>query len=138
MTLRVRGLRMACTFATMTAFGQSTREMNDLNWMEVRELVPTKIPTVLLPTGALEAHGVANNGADNTAPLAIAHAMAPRVNALIAPLMERDGVDTGYRPKTGAPNATTTGSRLRAVRPERGQLSRFLRRLFFTSRNRAT
>jgi creatinine amidohydrolase len=64
---------------------QTTREMNDLNWMEFKELVPSKIETVLLPAGTLEAHGVANNGADNTAPLAIARHMAPRINALIAP-----------------------------------------------------
>jgi creatinine amidohydrolase len=63
-----------------------TREMNDLNWMEFRELVgPAGIRTVLLPTGTLEAHGVVNNGADNTAPLAIARAIAPRTNALVAP-----------------------------------------------------
>ncbi len=43
---------------------QSTREMNDLNWMEFRELVPARIQTVLLPTGTMEAHGVANNGAE--------------------------------------------------------------------------
>ena len=66
---------------------QSTREMNDLNWMEFRELVPARIDTVLLPTGTLEAHGVANNGADNTAPVALARAMAPRVNALVAPVV---------------------------------------------------
>ena len=41
----------------------------------------------LLPTGTLEGHGVANNGADNTAPLAIARAIAPRVNALVAPVL---------------------------------------------------
>jgi creatinine amidohydrolase len=66
---------------------QSTREMNDLNWMEFREIIPSKIETVLLPTGTLEAHGVANNGADNTAPLAIARQMADRVNAVVAPLV---------------------------------------------------
>lgn len=64
---------------------QSTREMNDLNWMEFRDLVPARVHTVLLPTGTLEAHGVANNGADNTAPVAIARAMAPALNALVAP-----------------------------------------------------
>jgi creatinine amidohydrolase len=64
---------------------QSSREMNDLNWMEFRELVPARIRTVLLPTGTLEAHGVVNNGADNTAPLAIARAIAADVSALIAP-----------------------------------------------------
>ena len=71
------------------AFAQapSTREMNDLNWMEFGELVPARIQTVLLPTGTVEAHGVLNNGADNTAPLALARAMAPKVNALVAPLL---------------------------------------------------
>lgn len=69
------------------AWGQSprTREMNDLNWMEFRELVPARIDTVLLPTGTIEAHGVINNGADNTAPIALSRAMAPKLNALIAP-----------------------------------------------------
>ncbi|MEK7752457.1 MAG: creatininase family protein, partial [Acidobacteriota bacterium] len=33
----------------------------------------------------VEAHGVANNGADVTAPVALARAMAPSVNALVAP-----------------------------------------------------
>jgi creatinine amidohydrolase len=61
--------------------------MNDLNWMEFRELVPAMIQTVLLPTGTLEAHGVANNGADNTATAAIARAMAPELNALVAPAL---------------------------------------------------
>ena len=70
---------------SIACHAQSTREMNDLNWMEFGELVPAKIRTVLLPTGTIEPHGVANNGADNTAPLAIARQMAPKVNALIAP-----------------------------------------------------
>jgi creatinine amidohydrolase len=61
------------------------REMERINWMEFKELVPKKIDTVLLPTGTLEPHGVANNGADITAPLAMARAIAPRVNAMIAP-----------------------------------------------------
>ena len=65
----------------------STREMDRINWMEFREVVPSKIQTVLLPTGTLEPHGVANNGADNTAPLAIARRIAPRVNAMIAPVL---------------------------------------------------
>jgi creatinine amidohydrolase len=63
----------------------STREMERINWMEFREVVPSRIETVLLPTGTLEPHGVVNNGADITAPLAIARAIAPRVNAMIAP-----------------------------------------------------
>lgn len=65
----------------------STREMNDINWMEFQEWVPSRIRTVLLPTGTVEAHGVANNGADNTAPVALARAMAPKVNAMVAPAL---------------------------------------------------
>ncbi len=65
----------------------STREMDRINWMEFREVVPSKIQTVLLPTGTLEPHGVANNGADNTAPLAIARQIAKRLNAMIAPVL---------------------------------------------------
>ena len=61
------------------------RDMERINWMEFKELVPAKIDTVLLPTGTLEPHGVANNGADITAPAALARAIAPRVNAMIAP-----------------------------------------------------
>lgn len=62
-----------------------SRELERLNWMEVRELVPSKIRTVLLPLGTLEAHGVAVNGSDTVAPLAMARAIAPKLNALIAP-----------------------------------------------------
>ena len=65
----------------------STREMERINWMEFKEVVPARIQTVLLPTGTLEPHGVANNGADITAPLAIARRIAPRTNALIAPAL---------------------------------------------------
>jgi len=65
----------------------STREMDRINWMEFAEWVPEKIDTVVIPTGTLEAHGVANNGADNTAPFAMAKEIAPRVNAMIAPTL---------------------------------------------------
>ena len=65
----------------------STREMDRINWMEFREVVPARIQTVLLPTGTLEPHGVINNGADNTAPAAIAARIARRTNAMIAPTL---------------------------------------------------
>ena len=65
----------------------STREMERINWMEFREVVPARVKTVLLPTGTLEPHGVINNGADNTAPTALARRIAPRVNAMIAPTL---------------------------------------------------
>lgn len=65
----------------------STREMERINWMEFRDVVPSRINTVLLPTGTLEPHGVINNGADNTAPFAIAKTIARRTNAMIAPTL---------------------------------------------------
>jgi len=65
----------------------STREMDRINWMEFKEVVPSKIKTVILPTGTLEPHGVVNNGADNTAPTAMAKTIARRTNALIAPTL---------------------------------------------------
>ena len=75
------------TLLAAAAAAQSTHEMSDLNWMEFQELVPARIQTVLLPTGTVEAHGVINSGADNTAPVALARAMAPKLNALVAPLV---------------------------------------------------
>ncbi len=65
----------------------TTREMDRINWMEFQEVVPSKIDTVMLPTGTLEPHGVANNGADNTAPFAIAKTIAQRTNSMIAPTL---------------------------------------------------
>jgi len=71
----------------LTAIAQqiSSRSMDDLNWMEFKRFVPAKINTVILTVGTLEAHGFINNGADNTVPVGIAHAIADDVNALIAP-----------------------------------------------------
>ena len=84
---------LMCIGTALTALGQtdkdfvSTREMDRINWMEFKEVVPSKITTVLLPTGTLEPHGVVNNGADNTAPTAMAKTIARRTNALIAPTL---------------------------------------------------
>lgn len=65
----------------------STREMERMNWMEFKSVVASKTSTVLLPTGTLEPHGVINNGADNTAPFAMAKTIARRTNSLIAPTL---------------------------------------------------
>ena len=74
-------------FAQDTKDIVSTREMERINWMEFKEVIPSKINTVILPTGTLEPHGVINNGADNTAPLAMAKTIAKRTNAMIAPVL---------------------------------------------------
>jgi creatinine amidohydrolase len=65
----------------------STREMERINWIEFREWIPAKIQTVLLPLGTLEPHGVAPNGTDILAPVAMAREIAPRVNAMVAPVI---------------------------------------------------
>ncbi|MCO6512143.1 MAG: creatininase family protein [Aridibacter famidurans] len=89
--MRLLAAAFAATVLAASAFPQSdivsTREMDRINWMEFGETVPSKIDTVLLPTGTLEPHGVANNGADNTAPTAMAKAIAKRTNAMIAPTL---------------------------------------------------
>ena len=85
--MRAFTVLLIAVIALTAAKAQSTREINDLNWMEFRELVPGKIQTVLIPTGTIEAHGVTPNGTDNIAPVAIARKMAPSLNALVAPVI---------------------------------------------------
>jgi creatinine amidohydrolase len=62
-----------------------SRSMDELNWLEFRDIVPEVVSTVILTTGTLEPHGVTATGADNLAPVAIAAAIAEDVNALVAP-----------------------------------------------------
>ena len=75
----------AAAQAPITPKWSGNRLMDELNWMEFRTVVPSQISTVILTVGTLEPHGVVNNGADNTAPIAMARAVAADVNALIAP-----------------------------------------------------
>jgi len=65
----------------------TTRDLARINWMELREWVPGRSTTVLLPTGTLEAHGVTANGADILAPVAMAEDLAPRLGAFVAPVV---------------------------------------------------
>src|SRR5213083_1366981 len=76
----------------------STREMERINWIEFHDWVPTQIQTVLLPLGTLEPHGVAPNGTDILAPVAMAREIAPRVNAMVAPVVPYGftGIMDGY------------------------------------------
>ncbi len=80
-----------------------TRLMDDLNWMEFAEWVPDRVRTVILTVGTLEPHGVINNGADNTAPVALAHAIADDagIHAFIAPHIPY-GVTGSMAPYPGA------------------------------------
>lgn len=95
---------ITCVTSVLPAQGAPrTRAMDDLNWMEFAELVPARHRTVILTVGTLEPHGVANNGADNTAPVAIAKAIAGEagINALIAPHIPY-GVTGSMAPYPGA------------------------------------
>lgn len=101
-------LSLCLIFSLLTAIGHgqdveepTTREMNLINWKEFKEFVPSKIETVLLPTGTLEPHGVIPNGADNLAPEAMAREIAQNVNALIAPTLNY-GVTGGMKAFPGA------------------------------------
>lgn len=61
------------------------RQLQRLNWMSVKDLVPAQINTVILPVGTVEAHGSACLGTDNFIPEDIALGIAERLNALVAP-----------------------------------------------------
>jgi creatinine amidohydrolase len=90
MRVRVLVVILAHVFlgaAAVRAQAPTTRELERINWMEFREVVPKRIDTVLVPLGTLEPHGVTANGADIIAPVAIARAIAPKVDALIAPVI---------------------------------------------------
>jgi creatinine amidohydrolase len=101
----MRTLTLAILLFPVVALAQpqklATREMNDLNWMEFRKLVPARIDTVLVTVGTMEPHGVINSGADNTAPIAIARSLAEEVNALVAPHIPY-GVTGDMAPYPGA------------------------------------
>ena len=79
----------------------TTRSLNEINWMEFQEFIPSKIDTILIPTGTMEAHGVINNGADNTAPEAIVKEIAGPLNAVYAPVLPY-GVTGALAPYAGS------------------------------------
>ncbi len=85
----------------ITAQEPSSRLLDELNWLEIQELVPARINTVLLTTGTVEPHGVINNGADNTAPVGIAKALVADVNAILAPHISY-GITGSMSPYPGA------------------------------------
>lgn len=61
------------------------REIQKLNWQTIQNLVPSKIDTIILPVGTVEGHGSTCIGTDNYIPETIAHGIAERINAMIAP-----------------------------------------------------
>src|SRR3989304_18449 len=96
-------LPLASLLLCLSASAQEppSRKMDELNWLEFRELVAAKVKTVLLTTGTPQPHGGSNQRADNLAPVRIAEAIAGEVNALIAPHIAY-GVTGSMAPYPGA------------------------------------
>ncbi|HEB84810.1 MAG TPA: creatininase family protein [Bacteroidetes bacterium] len=59
--------------------------LEDLLSHEVRQWVPERIRRVLVPCGALEAHGSTGLATDTIIPVGLAERLAPRLDAFIAP-----------------------------------------------------
>lgn len=87
MKLAIALLVLTGTQIAWTQQEKLERDLERINWMHFAEVVPEQVDTVLIPTGTLEPHGVANNGADNTAPAALARAIAERTKAMVAPTL---------------------------------------------------
>ena len=60
-------------------------KLEEMNWLEFQELVPSTINTVLLPIGTIEAHGVTNLGTDVSIPVHLCEKIADELKAIIAP-----------------------------------------------------
>lgn len=85
-----------------------TRRIDELTWLEFRELVPERTRAVLLPVGTLEAHGVTALGTDSILATALAERIAERVNALVAPTVPY-GVTRSLLSYPGSSSVTTEG-----------------------------
>lgn len=73
------------------------RHLQRLNWPTLRELVPERINTIILPVGTVEAHGPSCLGTDNFIPENIADGIADRIDALIAPTFNYGITKSLYR-----------------------------------------
>lgn len=73
------------------------RKLQNLSWLTVRDLVPAKIDTILLPVGTVEGHGSACIGTDNYIPEMISNELAERLNALVAPTLNYGITRSLYR-----------------------------------------
>jgi len=80
--------------------------MTDLNWESFRTRVPQETDLVLVPIGTIEAHGAIPLGTDNIIPTAMADDLAPRIDALVAPLIPY-GVTNSLLPYPGSTTVTS-------------------------------
>jgi creatinine amidohydrolase len=61
------------------------RRLGYLNHNELKAIVPSKVNTVILPVGTIEAHGIIPLGTDMLIPDRLAERLCGEINALIAP-----------------------------------------------------
>lgn len=73
------------------------RQLQKLHWLKVKELVPDKIKTVILPVGTIEGHGSVCIGTDNYIPEDIALGIAKQTDALVAPILNYGITKSLYR-----------------------------------------
>ncbi len=73
------------------------RQFQKLSWLKIKELVPSKIDTIIFPVGTIEAHGSTCIGTDNYIPEEISLGVAQRLNALVAPLVNYGITRSLYR-----------------------------------------
>jgi creatinine amidohydrolase len=85
---------------------EMTRRINEMTWEQFRSRVPEETDVVLVPVGTIEAHGAIPLGTDTMIPEALAAALAPKLNALIAPSVAY-GVTNSLLPY---PGSTTVSS----------------------------
>jgi creatinine amidohydrolase len=81
-------------------------KINDLTWEQFRDRVPSACELAMIPVGTIEAHGAIPLGTDTIIPESLADALAPRLNALIAPSIAY-GVTNSLLPY---PGSTTVSS----------------------------
>jgi len=88
-----------------------TTRINDLTWEAFRARVPASCDLAIVPVGTIEAHGAIPLGTDTIIPEALAAALAPRWDGIIAPAIPY-GVTNSLLPYPGS--TTVSSSTFRA------------------------
>jgi creatinine amidohydrolase len=78
------------------------RQIARLTWQQVQSSVPSKIDSVILPVGTIEAHGVTSLATDCIIPEDISKGIAERLNALVAPTVNYGVTRSLYRYNGGS------------------------------------
>jgi creatinine amidohydrolase len=73
------------------------RQLQRMNWLQIRELVPDRIDTAILPVGTVEGHGPSCVGTDNIIPENLADDVADSLDAIVAPTIPFGVTKSLYR-----------------------------------------